>query len=54
MLWRTRQGGKELAVEDDVLMPLLLRCAAAEGLKIALHVEPYVSHAQPITIKAPD
>ena len=39
------QGGKELAVEDDVLMPLLLRCAAAEGLQIALHVEPYVSRS---------
>ena len=28
------QKGKELAVEDGVLMPLLLRCAAVEGLKI--------------------
>ena len=35
------QGGKEIMVEDGVLMPLLLKCAAAEGLKLALHVEPY-------------
>ena len=61
------QGGKEIMVEDGILMPLLLKCAAgnftgaiqkstialsflrwiawdampAEGLKLALHVEPY-------------